>query len=150
MIGHNILVHIFSLRRFRMVVVHWSNITPCIIGNFSYASVKRVTVNDSYRCSPSCLPSIKVKVKVKVTLLLRVSQSVCFSVEPKIFLPVWKFLSYLYGAPSLTRGRVCNLSVTVCSNMSLSVCTTIYILPVINNFYIQYIQGLCQSGVRSA
>jgi hypothetical protein len=66
------------------------------------------------------LSSVKVKVKVKVTLRLMVSQSVCLGVEPKygtfdqrffFFLKV-TILSFI-GAPSLTRGRVCHVSVLV-------------------------------------
>jgi hypothetical protein len=51
-----------------------------------------------------------VTVTVTVTLRLTVSQSVRLGVEPTLGL-VWKFLSCLLGAPSLTRGRVCHLSV---------------------------------------
>jgi hypothetical protein len=44
------------------------------------------------------------------------------------------------GVPSLMRGKGLSfVRVTVCSIKSLSVCTIIYILPVINNFYIQYV-----------
>jgi hypothetical protein len=57
-------------------------------------------------------------VRVRVTLQLTVSQSVCLGVEPNLGLLtrdiIIFFLSYslaLFGAPSLTRGRVCHLSV---------------------------------------
>jgi hypothetical protein len=36
---------------------------------------------------------------------------------PKVF--VWKLLSCLCGALSLTRGRVCHMSFSVCSNLSV-------------------------------
>jgi hypothetical protein len=60
-----------------------------------------------------------------VTLRLTVSQSVRLGVEPTVGLgpdinSVWKLLSCLCGAPSLKRGRVCLLSVTVSSNYPLS------------------------------
>jgi hypothetical protein len=60
----------------------------------------------------------KTKVKVKVTLLLTVSQSVRLGVEPNLGLLTRDFLfpkllSCLFGAPSLTRGRVCHVSVFV-------------------------------------
>jgi hypothetical protein len=57
--------------------------------------------------------------QVKVTLRLTVSQSVCLGVKPKswtfdqnFFSPQITVLSFL-GAPSLTRGRVCHVSVFV-------------------------------------
>jgi hypothetical protein len=64
---------------------------------------------------------IWVRVRVRVTLQLTVSQSVCLGVEPNLGLLTrdiffFFFLSYslvLFGAPSLTRGRVCHLSVFV-------------------------------------
>jgi hypothetical protein len=51
--------------------------------------------------------------QVKVTLRLTVSQSVCLGVEPKYgtFDQIFFFLCYslvIFGAPSLTRGRVCH------------------------------------------
>jgi hypothetical protein len=55
------------------------------------------------------------KHQVEVTLRLTVSQSVCLGIEhpcgacDQILLPVGMLLSEIYGAPSLTRGRVCNL-----------------------------------------
>jgi hypothetical protein len=62
-----------------------------------------------------------VKVKVKVILRLTISQSVSLGTEHLpgahdqiyIFFLIWKFLSCSIGAPSLTRGRVCHLSVIV-------------------------------------
>jgi hypothetical protein len=64
-----------------------------------------------------CLP------KVKVTLRLTVSQSVCLGFEPNLglltkdlfiyFFFLSKLLSCLFWAPSLTRGRVCQVSVFV-------------------------------------
>jgi hypothetical protein len=63
--------------------------------------------------------SVKVKVKVKVTLLLTVSQSVSMSwcrAQSGSFDQRFFFQSYclvFFGAPSLTRGRVCHVSVFV-------------------------------------
>jgi hypothetical protein len=62
------------------------------------------------------LASEKVTAKVKVTLRLTVSQSVCRGVEPNLELLTRdlffsKLLSCLLGALSLTRGRVCHVSV---------------------------------------
>jgi hypothetical protein len=64
------------------------------------------------------IPPYVSKVKVKVTLRLTVSQSVCLSVEPKsgTFDQIFFFQSYclvLFGAPSLTRGRVSHVTVFV-------------------------------------
>jgi hypothetical protein len=59
-----------------------------------------------------------VRVRVRVTLRLTVSQSVCLGVEPRLGLMTryeLLFDSYclvLGRAPSLTRGRVCRLSVS--------------------------------------
>jgi hypothetical protein len=58
-----------------------------------------------------------VEVEVEVTLWLTVSQYVLVSntlagLRPDIICcrnVVWNLRSYIYGAPSLTRGRVCNL-----------------------------------------
>jgi hypothetical protein len=64
-------------------------------------------------------PLVKVKVKAKVTLRLTVSQLVCLGVKPKSwtfdqnFPPPSKLLFCLFWAPSLTRGRVCHVSVFV-------------------------------------
>jgi hypothetical protein len=79
--------------------------------------------------------------EVEVTLQLTVGQSVSISRYqahstfcPKVVF--WKLLSCLYGVPSLTRGRVCHLSFSNCSN--LSVCTSsIYVACVLqfSNLY---------------
>jgi hypothetical protein len=58
-----------------------------------------------------------VRVRVRVTLRLTVGQSVCLGVEPcpglmtRCLLTLWNLRSCLISAPSLTRGRVCPLSV---------------------------------------
>jgi hypothetical protein len=63
-------------------------------------------------CNLQCNHSM---VEVEVTLRLTVSQSVCLGIEhpcgscDQILLPVGMLLSCLCGAPSLTRGRACNL-----------------------------------------
>jgi hypothetical protein len=63
---------------------------------------------------------VTVAARVRVTLQLTVSQSVCLGVEPrKRYLFFGKLLSCPYGAPSLTRGRVCHLSESVSSNRSV-------------------------------
>jgi hypothetical protein len=57
--------------------------------------------------------------QVKVTLRLTVSQSVCLGVNPKSgtfdqkFFLSSKLLFCFFGAPSLTRGRVCHVLVFV-------------------------------------
>jgi hypothetical protein len=57
---------------------------------------------------------VRVRIRIRVTLRLTVSQSGpswCRSpsgAHDQIFIPVRKLLSCLYGAPSLTRGRVCH------------------------------------------
>jgi hypothetical protein len=67
--------------------------------------------------------SCKVKVKVKVTLRLTVSQSVSLGVEPHLGLMTRYLVMFdscglfFCGAPSLTRGRVCQYS---CKRPSLS------------------------------
>jgi hypothetical protein len=83
---------------------------------------------------PPALRFSYFKVKIKVTLRLAVSQSVSqYVLVSSPLLDLWadttffpsvavsKFLCCLWGVLSLTRGRVCRLSVSVRSN--LSVCT---------------------------
>jgi hypothetical protein len=65
------------------------------------------------------------KQSVEVTLRLAVRQSVCLGVHDQIFILAWKLLFYPYGAPPLTRGRVCHLSVMVSSIKSI---VTIYVV----------------------
>jgi hypothetical protein len=63
----------------------------------------------------------KVKVKVRVTLRLTVSQSVSLGVEPNygtfdhrfFFSLSQSYCLVIFGSPSLTRGRVCHVSVFV-------------------------------------
>jgi hypothetical protein len=72
--------------------------------------------------TPVWLTSIRVRVRVRVTLRLTVSQSGpswCRApsvAHDQIFIPVRKLLSSLYGAPSLTRGRVCHLTSIKCES----------------------------------
>jgi hypothetical protein len=75
------------------------------------------------------------QVKVKVTLWLIVSQSWCwapFWINDQILLTVWQLLSCHCEVPSLTRGQVCLLSVTVYRNMSAVILYNIFI------FYMLY------------
>jgi hypothetical protein len=114
-------------------------------------------------------------VRVRVTLRLTVSQSVCLGVEPnygtfdhRLFICLFSFESYslviLGGAPSLTRGRVCLVSVlslkstVVCHLYKIS--TYILQCTVLNTFtnnnifkhiyksseYIQFIQASFSPG----
>jgi hypothetical protein len=59
-----------------------------------------------------------VRVRVRVTLRLMVSQSVCLGVKPlpglitRYLFLIEKLQSCPNGAPSLTRGQVCYLSVS--------------------------------------
>jgi hypothetical protein len=77
---------------------------------------------------------------VKVTLRLTVGQSVCLSscrapagAHDHMFLFARKLLSCPYGAPSLTRGRICHLSVIVDSISQLSVVHIFTNLQLLNN-----------------
>jgi hypothetical protein len=64
----------------------------------------------------------------------------------------------MWGALSLTRGRVCHLPKSQSAVVSLLSVCTIYILHVIKRMYIcmykcvyiQYIQGLCHSRLSTA
>jgi hypothetical protein len=89
--------------------------------------------------------------KVKVTLRLTASQSVLVSS------PLWGPGTYFcpildkYGlcrrrSPSLTRGRVCHLSRSLCL---CPVFTCTYRVTYLQD-YVQYIQRLCQSSRRCA
>jgi hypothetical protein len=84
----------------------------------------------------------QVKVKVKVTLRLTVSQSVCLGVEPNLglltrifFLPS-KLQSCLFGALSLTRGRVCHVSVFVIVVYNRQSLFTLIIYIKLNNYIV--------------
>jgi hypothetical protein len=97
-------------------------------------------------------------VRVKITLRLMVSQSVCLRVEPHLGLITrYKLLfhSYclvLWRGPSLTRGRVCSMSESVSSTTSTVIMYkyfTFYIFDMVL-IYIQYVQGLRQSGLGTA
>jgi hypothetical protein len=63
------------------------------------------------------ISTLLVKVKVKVTLRLTVSQSVCLGIKPNLglltrddFFFLQNYCLVFFGAHSLTRGRVCHLS----------------------------------------
>jgi hypothetical protein len=92
-------------------------------------------------------------VRVRVTFRLTVSQSgsswcrAPTGAHDQIFIPVRKLLSCLYGAPSLTRGRVCHLSGSV---RSLSVFTHYLQITNYQLEYVQYVQSLCQSRFSTA
>jgi hypothetical protein len=80
-------------------------------------------------------------------------QSVCPSwrrapaaAHDQIFLLVWKLLSCLCGAPSLTRGRVCRLSVMVCIFSSLSFVQLFTILLLKPNRMYNICKGPVSSG----
>jgi hypothetical protein len=66
---------------------------------------------------PAVRDAVRVRVRVRVTLQLTVSQSVCLGVELNLGLLTRDFFFFesyslvLFGTPSLTRGRVCHLSV---------------------------------------
>jgi hypothetical protein len=78
-------------------------------------------MHQNYGCFRERVRLHSVRVRVSVTLQLTVSQSVRLGVEPDLglltrdnfffFIFFGKFLSCHLGAPSLTRGRVCHLSV---------------------------------------
>jgi hypothetical protein len=95
-----------------------------------------------------------MSVRVRVTLRLTVSQSVCLGVEPRpgLMTRYWllsdRYCLILGRAPSLTRGRVCHLSESVSSIMSIVIMYS-YIHFM---FYVilQYLHGLCQSGLSTA
>jgi hypothetical protein len=85
--------------------------------------------------------------RVRVTLQLTVSQSVCLGVEPNlglltrdIYLFIYFFLNYslvLFGAPSLTRGRVCHLSVYSQSTVVSHYLHNLYTICVTHKSHVQ-------------
>jgi hypothetical protein len=106
-------------------------------------------------CFNDSLLTFKAGVRVRVTLRLTVSQPVSLGVEPLLGL-MTRFLVLpsdycclcpLGGAPSLTRGRVCHLSVVFV--MIFMSCQNIYI-SIYTLRYVQYVQGLCQSRLCEA
>jgi hypothetical protein len=72
-----------------------------------------------YMCASLCTALWSVRVRIRVTLQLIVCQSVRLGVEPTLglttrcyfLLEVWCLKFFSFWAPSLTRGRVCHLSV---------------------------------------
>jgi hypothetical protein len=66
----------------------------------------------------------------------------------------WQLLFCTYGAPSLTRGQVCHLSIIICGRKTaVSMHISIYILHFItwhDSQYMQYIQVLFQSVIGAA
>jgi hypothetical protein len=78
------------------------------------------------------------KVKVKVTLRLTVSQSVSKSwcrapsgSHDQIFIIVWQLGSCFFGAPSLTRGRVCLLYMLLALTSAVFLWSKTLELPII-------------------
>jgi hypothetical protein len=68
-----------------------------------------------------------VRVRVRVTLRLTVSRSVCLGVDPNYGTFDHRFFFFesyslvIYGAPSLTRGRVCHVSVLSLKSIVVSI-----------------------------
>jgi hypothetical protein len=80
-------------------------------------------------------------------------QSVCLSwcrapsrAHDQIFILPWKLLSSPDGAPSLTRGRVCHLSVIVTGFSQLSVVNIFIILQILTNRIYNIYKGSVSSG----
>jgi hypothetical protein len=102
---------------------HWLN---SFLNQRSQGHKTNWCVGTSHSQTDNQTPSVKqikcrVRVRVRVTLRLTVSQSVYLGVEPHSGLMtrysflIEKLQSCSYGAPSLTRGWVCHLSVIVSS-----------------------------------
>jgi hypothetical protein len=97
--------------------------SPAFLGSESHGTHKHILLSLFFRLSQ---PGIE---QTRVTLWLTVTQSVCLGAEPTLGLwpdiisrlkvSVENLLSCLCGLPSLTRGRVCHLSVSFCSNLSV-------------------------------
>jgi hypothetical protein len=163
-------------------VTNFSFSLKFLLDSYGFLSLKRplwredgsviyCTVVSGPCLSSHSLSRSPVRVRVRVTLQMTVSQSVCLGVEPNLGLLTrniyFFFESYslvLFGAPSLTRGRVCHLSVysqsTVVSQYLHKIFTycvshlTFTIFTVLDTFtikdnkiqYVQYVQASFSSG----
>jgi hypothetical protein len=74
--------------------------------NIGTPVIKRALLNQNYHQMHHCTIA-------RFTLWLTVSRSVCLGVEPIFVNCLTAMVLSYWGAPSLTRGRVCLLSVTV-------------------------------------
>jgi hypothetical protein len=106
-----------------------------VVGTRPQTIFRGLLILSSWKATALFRASVRqVKVKVKVTLRLTVSQSVCLGVEPKYGTFDQRFFFFkvtvlsFFGAPSLTRGWVCHVSVFVIEvYSSLSFLQNIYI-----------------------
>jgi hypothetical protein len=127
---HDVEYRLRSLQhaaQLRFHLKHWSDRFPNIRHTKIYTSLTWGLVmlrwnNYVWLDPPHLSKHVKynTKVKVKATLRLTVSQSVVLVSSPNLGTfdqnpppPATKLLFCLFGAPSLTRGRVCHVSVFV-------------------------------------
>jgi hypothetical protein len=147
-ISQHFTENVSSLLIFQLVCII-SQINPVHITPFHYKSLSTLFSHLRLVLLSGLISFLTAVDEVEVTLRLTVSQWVCPGVEPTLWLVaryhttlcpkvvVWKLLFWLCGAPSLTRGRVCNLSFSVCSN--LSVFTSSIYVSCVSQFSILYI-----------
>jgi hypothetical protein len=107
-----------KIRKFSFYFITWNHILKLFMSNDMLRKWLALSCNWVMNDLENGFSGYLSQVKVKVMLQLMVSMSWCqvhSGTCDQILFSVWKLMCCLCGAFSLTRGRVCLLSVTVIS-----------------------------------